>query len=64
MPRDLIIKDLVLMKQSNFNAIRTCHYPSCIELYNLCDRLGFYGEIRIELGGWQDKKEGRLIDVK
>ena len=40
--KDLILKDLMLMKQMNINAIRTCHYPQGREFYELCDRLGFY----------------------
>lgn len=35
-------KDLFLMKQHNFNAIRTSHYPNAPVFYQLCDRYGFY----------------------
>lgn len=35
-------KDLFLMKQHNFNAIRTSHYPNAPVFYKLCDRYGFY----------------------
>lgn len=35
-------RDLSLMKQTNVNAIRTSHYPSCPEFYKLCDEYGFY----------------------
>lgn len=35
-------KDLVLMKQHNFNAIRTSHYPNAPVFYQLCDQYGFY----------------------
>ena len=34
--------DLLLMKSLNVNGIRTSHYPSCPEFYNLCNELGFY----------------------
>ncbi len=37
-----MLRDLYLMKQHNFNAIRTSHYPNCPMFYDLCDRLGFY----------------------
>lgn len=37
-----IIEDLTLMKKLNVNAIRTSHYPNMPELYQLCDRYGFY----------------------
>lgn len=35
-------KDLLLLKEHNFNAIRTSHYPSSPEFMYLCDELGFY----------------------
>ena len=35
-------KDLLLMKQHNFNAIRTSHYPNAPIFYQLCDKYGFY----------------------
>jgi len=36
------LKDLLLMKQHNINAIRTSHYPQPPEFYQLCDKYGFY----------------------
>ena len=39
---ELSRKDLILMKQFNVNAIRTCHYPAAPEFYDLCDEYGFY----------------------
>lgn len=35
-------KDLQLMKQHNFNAIRTSHYPNAPYFYQLCDAYGFF----------------------
>ncbi len=35
-------RDLALMKQHNFNAIRTSHYPNAPVFYQLCDKYGFY----------------------
>lgn len=35
-------RDLRLMKQHNFNAIRTSHYPNAPVFYQLCDKYGFY----------------------
>lgn len=35
-------RDLELMKQHNFNAIRTSHYPNSPWFYQLCDQYGFY----------------------
>ena len=34
-------KDLTMMKQHNFNAIRSSHYPNAPYFYQLCDRYGF-----------------------
>ncbi|MCH8532060.1 MAG: beta-galactosidase [Saccharospirillum sp.] len=34
--------DLKLMKQFNFNAVRTAHYPNHPAFYTFCDRLGLY----------------------
>ena len=39
---DHIRKDMSLMKQHNFNAIRTSHYPNAPYFYQLCDEYGFY----------------------
>lgn len=33
--------DLALMKQHNFNAIRSSHYPNAPYFYEMCDRYGF-----------------------
>lgn len=35
-------RDLRLMKEANFNAIRTSHYPNSPLFYEMCDRYGFY----------------------
>lgn len=35
-------KDIIMMKQNNINAIRTCHYPDSVEIYDLCDKYGIY----------------------
>ena len=40
--RDQAVKDLLLMKAHNINAIRTSHYPPAPEFLRLCDALGFY----------------------
>ena len=37
-----MLKDLVLMKQHNINAIRTSHYPNSPLFPRMCDRYGFY----------------------
>ena len=39
---ELMHKDLQLMKENNFNAIRYSHYPPDPRFLELCDRYGFY----------------------
>ena len=48
-----MLRDLVLMKQHNINAIRTSHYPNSPLFPRLCDRYGFYliGEADLECHG-------------
>ena len=41
-PLAMLIKDIETMKQFNFNAIRTSHYPNAPEFYDLCDEYGMY----------------------
>lgn len=38
---DQIKTDLTLMKQHNFNAIRSSHYPNAPFFYEMCDKYGF-----------------------
>jgi beta-galactosidase len=40
--RESMIQDIVLMKQHNFNAVRTSHYPNDERWYELCDEYGLY----------------------
>ena len=42
MTEELMVKDLMLMKAANINAIRLSHYPNVPRWYELCDSLGFY----------------------
>lgn len=50
------IKDVRLIKQSNFNAIRMSHYPNDAYFYLLCDHMGVYviDETNIETHGLWD----------
>lgn len=50
---DSMVKDIKLMKQFNFNAVRTSHYPNDPRWYDLCDRYGIYviDEANIECHG-------------
>ena len=53
---DEILEDLRLMKEYNFNAIRTAHYPNDPYLYEMADELGLYviDEANIECHGHYD----------
>mgnify|MGYP003010487993 CR=1 FL=1 len=35
-------RDLIMMKQHNFNAVRSSHYPNSPYFYQLCDEYGFF----------------------
>jgi beta-galactosidase len=50
---ELLLKDITLLKQFNFNAVRTSHYPNDPRWYDLCDRYGIYlvDEANIESHG-------------
>ena len=37
-----MLQDIMLMKQANINAVRTCHYPNVSRWYELCDSIGIY----------------------
>jgi beta-galactosidase len=37
-----MVRDIKLLKQHNFNAVRTSHYPNDENWYELCDRYGIY----------------------
>ncbi len=37
-----MVGDIRIMKELNFNAVRTCHYPDDPRWYDLCDRYGIY----------------------
>ena len=37
-----MVRDIELMKQHNFNAVRTSHYPNQPRWYELCDEYGLY----------------------
>uniref|UniRef100_A0A1D1Y8V4 beta-galactosidase n=1 Tax=Anthurium amnicola TaxID=1678845 RepID=A0A1D1Y8V4_9ARAE len=49
-----MIKDIVLMKQNNINAVRNSHYPQHTRWYELCDIFGLYmiDEANIETHGF------------
>ena len=48
-----MVKDILIMKKLNINAVRTCHYPDDPRWYSLCDKYGLYvvDEANIESHG-------------
>ncbi len=41
-PPEAMLAEIKLMKQFNFNAVRTAHYPNDTVFYDLCDEYGLY----------------------
>ncbi len=62
--RELMIRDIELMKRFNVNAVRTSHYPNAPEWYELCDRYGLYliDEGNIESHGYGNDPKNRLAN--
>jgi beta-galactosidase len=62
--RESMIRDITLMKQFNFNAVRTSHYPNAPEWYELCDRYGLYviDEANIETHHYGLSPKNRLAN--
>jgi beta-galactosidase len=54
-PYEFMKKDLILMKTHNINAIRTCHQPSDVRLYDLADEIGLWvmDEADLECHGFE-----------
>ena len=54
-----MIQDILIMKQLNINAVRTCHYPNDPLWYSLCDKYGLYvvDEANVESHGMGYGKE-------
>jgi len=57
--RASMIRDIQLLKENNFNAVRTCHYPNMPMWYDLCDEYGImlWDEANIESHGMGYKAE-------
>ncbi|MEK0317298.1 glycoside hydrolase family 2 TIM barrel-domain containing protein [Cohnella sp. 56] len=56
-----MIRDILLMKRHNINAVRTSHYPNQPVWYELCDEYGLYviDETNLEThGSWRYDQEG------
>ncbi|TYA92281.1 glycoside hydrolase family 2 TIM barrel-domain containing protein [Seonamhaeicola marinus] len=54
MTKEMMLKDIKLMKQFNINAVRTSHYPDDPYWYELCNQYGLYviDEANIEAHGY------------
>lgn len=64
--RELMLKDVQLMKQNNLNAVRTSHYPNDPYWYKLCDKYGLYlvDEANIETHGMGASGQGWFDTTK
>jgi beta-galactosidase len=60
--KDLMLKDIKLMKQYNINAVRLAHYPNNEEWLRLCDEYGLYvvDEANIEDHGMGVSQQANL----
>ena len=60
---DEMERDVITMKRSNINAVRTSHYPNHTAFYRLCDRYGLYviDEMNLEShGSWGLMDMGKI----
>eukprot|EP00241_Pyramimonas_parkeae_P000147 CAMPEP_0114238822 /NCGR_PEP_ID=MMETSP0058-20121206/8125_1 /TAXON_ID=36894 /ORGANISM="Pyramimonas parkeae, CCMP726" /LENGTH=1153 /DNA_ID=CAMNT_0001350949 /DNA_START=171 /DNA_END=3632 /DNA_ORIENTATION=+ len=50
-----MVRDILLLKQNNFNAVRCSHYPNHVRWYELCAQYGLYvvDEANIEAHGFE-----------
>lgn len=63
--KELMVKDIQLMKQFNVNAVRTSHYPNDPLWYKLCDEYGLYvvDETNVEIHGMGATFQGGIDTV-
>jgi beta-galactosidase len=64
MDEETMLKDILLMKSHNLNAVRTSHYPQPERWYELCNQYGLYvvDEANIESHGMGYGKESLAKD--
>ena len=64
--RELMMKDIQLMKQFNINAVRTSHYPNDPLWLELCDKYGLYvvDEANVEIHGMGASFQGNFDTTK
>ncbi|HYP52301.1 MAG TPA: glycoside hydrolase family 2 TIM barrel-domain containing protein, partial [Pyrinomonadaceae bacterium] len=62
--REMMVKDILLMKRYNINAVRTSHYPNDERWYHLCDEYGLsvQDEANIESHGYGANDRQRVSD--
>ncbi len=60
--RELMIRDIKLMKKYNINAVRTSHYPNQPDWYDLCDEYGLYLWDEANIEGHDLRTTGKLND--
>ena len=63
--RELMEKDIELMKQNNINTVRTAHYPHHEYWYELCNKYGLYviDEANIESHGMEYNEQSLAKDT-
>ena len=54
---EMMIKDLIMLKQGNCNHVRTCHYSDDPRWYELCDEWGIWlvAEANVECHGYNSR---------
>lgn len=64
--KEMLLKDIRLMKELNINAVRCSHYPNDPLWYKLCDKYGLYivDEANIETHGMGAELQGRFDKTK
>lgn len=64
--RELMLRDIQLMKQFNINAVRASHYPNDPYWYELCDQYGLYvvDEVNLETHGMGAEWQGSWDKTK
>lgn len=61
-----MLTDIALMKRSNLNSVRNCHYPNNWQWYELCGEYGLYliDEANIESHGMEAHPAGTLANME
>lgn len=61
-PEETMLRDVLLMKRNNINAVRTSHYPNAPRWLELCDEYGLYvvDEANLESHEIRDSLPGSL----